>query len=72
MVGKILLNGRVTRFEFLTSKKEISLLIVLQLEKPLSIWRGWPQKLKRDCLHLGDRKFQNSEQNLNEYFDRIA
>ena len=30
------------------------------------------KKLKRDCLHLGDRKFQNSEQNLNEYFDRIA
>ena len=30
------------------------------------------KKLKRDCLHLGDRKFQNLEQNLNEYFDRIA
>ena len=39
MVGKILLNGRVTRFEFLTSKKEISLLIVLQLVKPLSMRR---------------------------------
>ena len=39
MVGKKILNGRVSRFEFLTSKKEISLLIVLQLEKPLSMRR---------------------------------
>ena len=74
MVGKKFLNGRVSRFEFLTSKKEISLLIVLQLEKLNIEWQDMQiiQKLKRDCLHLGDRKFQNPEHNLNEYFDRIA
>ena len=33
MVGKKFLNGRVSRFEFLTCEKEISLLILLQLEK---------------------------------------
>ena len=47
---------------------------MLQLEKLNIEWQDMQiiQKLKRDCLHLGDRKFQNPEHNLNEYFDRIA
>ena len=39
MVGKKFLNGPVSRFEFLTSKKEISLLMVLQLEKLNIEWQ---------------------------------
>ena len=38
-VGKELLSGWVSRFEFLTSKKEISLLIVLQLDKLNIEWQ---------------------------------
>ena len=37
MAGKKFPNDPVSRFEFLTRKKEISLLMVLQLEKPLSM-----------------------------------
>ena len=63
MAGKKFANGRVSRFEFLTCEKEISFLIVLQLEEPPSMRRVGLQDmqiiqmLKRDCLHLGDRKF---------------
>ena len=39
MAGKKFVNGRVSRFEFLTCEKEICFLIVLQLEKPLSMRR---------------------------------
>ena len=38
MAGKKFVNGRVSRFEFLTCE-EICFLIVLQLEKPLSMRR---------------------------------
>ena len=39
MAGEKFVNGRVSRFEFLTCEKEISFLIVLQLEKSLSMRR---------------------------------
>ena len=39
MAGKKFLNGRASRFEFLTCEKEISVLIVLQLEEPPSMRR---------------------------------
>ena len=50
MAGKKFLNGRISRFEFLTCTKEISLLIVLHLEKPLSIRKGFFQNIERQDM----------------------